>query len=145
MNGGKERWREDKKKKSREEGGEGEEGVKPRTAKQEKCDAADGNIRGGLKHSPRTASSWGEPNATDWSIRGNGAPGAGASEGKKRQADTSVEPGLEIPGKQRIRTGTSGGQKPWTGTSREGASLDWNVRGCRRRRKRRRRETAKRT
>ena len=27
--------------------------------------------------------------------------------------------GLERPGKQRTRTGTSGGRKPWTGTSGE--------------------------
>ena len=29
-----------------------------------------------------------------------------------------MEPGLEHPGKQRTRTGTSGGRKPWIGTSR---------------------------
>ena len=35
----------------------------------------------------------------------------------------------EHPRKKRIRTGTSGGRKPWTGTSGEEAALDWSVRG----------------
>ena len=43
----------------------------------------------------------------------------------KRQADKHTEPGLEHPGKKRTRTGTSGRHKPWTGTSREVAALDW--------------------
>ena len=40
-----------------------------------------------------------------------------------------MKPGLEHPGKQRTRTGTSGGRGPWTGTSGEEAARDWNVRG----------------
>ena len=44
-----------------------------------------------------------------------------------------MEPGLEHPGKQNTRTGTSGGQRPGTGASREAAAWDWNVRGCDRR------------
>ena len=40
-------------------------------------------------------------------------------EGGEGQADKRMELGLEHPGKQRTRTGTSGGRKPWTGTSGE--------------------------
>ena len=44
-----------------------------------------------------------------------------------------MEPGLEHPGKQNTRTGTSGGRRPRTGASGEAAAWDWNVRGCERR------------
>ena len=54
-------------------------------------------------------------------------------EGEEGEADKHMEPRLEHPGKQRTRTGTSGGRRPWTGTSREEAARDWNVRGNRRR------------
>ena len=40
-----------------------------------------------------------------------------------------MEPGLEHPGKQCARTGTSGGREPWTGTSGEATARDWNVLG----------------
>ena len=43
-----------------------------------------------------------------------------------------MEPGLEHPGKQNTRTGTSGGRRPGTGASGEAAAWDWNVRGCKR-------------
>ena len=55
-------------------------------------------------------------------------------EGAERKAAKHVEPGREQPGKQRTRTGTSGGE----------AALDWSVRGSRRKKKRRRQETARR-
>ena len=42
--------------------------------------------------------------------------GGGKEEGK---ADKHMELRLEHPGKQHTRTGTSGGRKPWTGTSGE--------------------------
>ena len=50
------------------------------------------------------------------------------------KAAKHVEPGREQPGKQRTRTGTSGGE----------AALDGSVRGSRRKTKRRRQETARR-
>ena len=56
-----------------------------------------------------------------------------------------MEPGLEHPGKQYTWTGTSRGRNPWTGTSGEEATRDWNVRGHKRRRKQRRREAARST
>ena len=40
-----------------------------------------------------------------------------------------MEPGLEHSGKQDTRTGTSGGRRPWTGTSGEEAAQDPSVRG----------------
>ena len=40
-----------------------------------------------------------------------------------------MEPGLEHLGRQYTRTGTSGGRRPWTGTSGDEAARDWNVRG----------------
>ena len=61
----------------------------------------------------------------DWNIRGSNAPG------------------LEHPGKQCARTGTSGGRKPWTGTSGEATAREWNVQDLRRRRKWRRREATR--
>ena len=66
-------------------------------------------------------------------------------EGEEGEADKSMEPGLERPGRQRNRTRTSEWLRPWTGTSRVEATLDWSVRGCKRRRRRRRQETASRT
>ena len=66
-------------------------------------------------------------------------------EGEEEKADKRKELGREHPGKQRTRNGTSRGRRPWTGTSREEASMDWSVRGCIRRRTRRRQETARRT
>ena len=44
-----------------------------------------------------------------------------------------MEPGLEHPGKQNTRTGTSGGRMPGTGASREAAVWDRIIRGCERR------------
>ena len=38
-------------------------------------------------------------------------------EGGEGKADKHMELGLQHPGKQRTRTRTSGGRKPWTGTS----------------------------
>ena len=69
-------------------------------------------------------------------------------EGEDERADKCrLELGRERPGKQRTRTDASGGQRPWTGTSREGAAMDRSVRGrgCERVRAWRRQETARRT
>ena len=55
-------------------------------------------------------------------------------EGADGKAAKHVEPGREQPGKQRIRTGTSGGE----------TALDGSVQGSRRKMKRRRQETARR-
>ena len=54
--------------------------------------------------------------------------------GEEAEAAKHMEPGQEQPGKQRTRTGTSGGE----------AALDWNVRGFMRKRKRGQQETARR-
>ena len=69
-------------------------------------------------------------------------------EGEEEKVDKRrLELRRERPGKQRTRTGTSRGQRPWTGTSGEGAAMDWSVRGrgCKRGRARRRQERARRT
>ena len=61
-------------------------------------------------------------------VNSSGTPWIGASGRKKRQGGKRKQPGLEHPGKNKqagnraTRTGTSGGQKPWTGTSGEEAS-----------------------
>ena len=65
--------------------------------------------------------------------------------GEEEKTDTAMELGQEHPGKLRTGTGTSEGQRPWTGTSEEETAMDWNVRGCIRRRTRRRQETVRRT
>ena len=54
-------------------------------------------------------------------------------EGAKGKAVNHVEPGRGQPGKQRTRTGTSGGE----------AAMDWSVGGSRRKKQRRRQETAR--
>ena len=92
----------------------------PRTAASEATekirqkDAPDWSIRGGMKHgpSPQTGSSGGEPVAMDWSVRGNGG---------NTTKSPGVHPcrGLEHPGTQRTRTGTSADE----------AAREWNVRG----------------
>ena len=98
-------------------------------------DAPDWSIRGGVQcgTSPRTGSSGGEPGATDWNIRGNGENTAKRCPGLGHPGRTGARPkppdwivqgstrcrGLEHPGTQRTRTGTSGD---------EGARA-WNVRG----------------
>ena len=56
-------------------------------------------------------------------------------EGEEGEAAEHMEPGQEQPGKERTRTGTSGGK----------AAVDWSVRGSMRMRKRWRQETATRT
>ena len=56
-------------------------------------------------------------------------------EGEEGEAAEHMEPEKEQPGKQRTRTGTSGGE----------AAVDWTIGGSMRIRKRRRQETARRT
>ena len=63
----------------------------------------------------------------------NESRGAGG-EGPEGKAARHVIHGREQPGKQRTRTGTSGGE----------AALDWSVQGSRRNKKRRQQETARR-
>ena len=63
----------------------------------------------------------------------NKCPEAGG-EGEEGEAAEHMEPGQEQPGKQRTRTGTSGGE----------AALDWSFRGSMRMRKLRQRKTARR-
>ena len=65
-------------------------------------------------------------------------------EGEEGKADKRMEPGLEHPGKTSKQTGTTGGRKPWTGTSGDEAGLGWNFQGYRVRRIWRRREAARR-
>ena len=45
-------------------------------------------------------------------------------EGEEEKADKRMERGREHLGKQHTRTGTSEGQRPWTGTSGEQAAMD---------------------
>ena len=54
-------------------------------------------------------------------------------EGAEEKAAKHVEPGQEQPGKQRTRTGTSGGD----------AALDWSVPGSKKKKRRWRQETAR--
>ena len=98
-------------------------------------DAPDWGIRGGMEcgTSPRTGSSGGEPCATDWNIRGNGENTAKRRPGLEHPGRTGARPkppdwivrkctmcrGLEHPGTQSTRTGTSGDE----------AAREWNVRG----------------
>ena len=98
-------------------------------------DAPIWSVRGGMKHgtSPRTGSSGGEPGAMDWSVRGNGENTTRRRPGLERPGRTGARPkppdwivwgctwcrGLEHPGTQRTRTGTSGDE----------AAREWNVPG----------------
>ena len=98
-------------------------------------DAPDWSIRGGVEQgtSPRTGSSGGETGATDWNIRGNGENTAKRRPRLEHPGRTGARPkppdwivrgcpwcrGLEHPGKQRTRTGTSGDE----------AAREWKVRG----------------
>ena len=98
-------------------------------------DTPDWGIQGGMEcgTSPRTGTSGGEPGARDWNIQGNGENTAKRRPGLEHPGLTGVRPkppdwiargctrcrGLEHPGTQRTRTGTSGDE----------VAREWNVRG----------------
>ena len=110
-------------------------GASEATERMRQNDAPDWSIRGGVEHgtSTRTGSSRGAPGATNWNIRGNGENTAKRRPGLEHSGWTGARPkppdwivrgctryrGLDHPGTQRTRTGTSGDE----------AAREWNVRG----------------
>ena len=117
MNKSNERMGEETKIMNRDERREGDEGA----AQKETTSKARRRRKVGMV--PRTGTSGARKKP-----HSNGAPWTGTSGGTQRQADKRTEPGLEHPGKnvpagnRATRTGTSGGQKPGTGTTGEEAS-----------------------